>query len=149
MLCVFGNDPFDGGLEKLAKNHTVGGHTIQVKHIVTLESVPSCHIVFVGAPEPAPVRDIVTAAENASVLLVGDSADFAKRGGTMNFFTEKGKVRFAINRRAADAAGLKVSSRMLRLAVLVAEDRSALRHGEPLARRDELPVQFQLTSDVN
>ena len=45
--------------------------------------------------------------------------ELSASGGMINFFLEGKKVRFEINRPAAEAAGLKISSRLLRLAVLV------------------------------
>jgi hypothetical protein len=125
VLGVLGKDPFEGTLEDLVADKKVGTRSIKVRRVARLADVPSCHIVFVSAPEPSPVKEIVAAAQGTSVLLIGDSQDFARHGGAINFYVEEGKVRFAINRRAAEAAGLKISSRMLRLAKLVTDDNSA------------------------
>ena len=46
---------------------------------------------------------------------------FAARGGMVNFTVEESKVRFEINEDAARRAGLKISSKLLRLAELVEE----------------------------
>jgi hypothetical protein len=107
----------------------VGPRTIEVKRISHVRQIKTCHMVFVASPEPAPLDDILAAARGASVLLVGDGQDFARRGGAINFYHDEGKVRFAINRRAAEDAGLKISSRMLRLAKLVPENSSAAPDG--------------------
>jgi len=50
---------------------------------------------------------------------VSDTDGFAKRGGVANFVTVDDKIRFVINKKAADAAGLKISSRLLRIAQVV------------------------------
>lgn len=122
---ILGNDPFGSVLEEVVAGRNAGPRTIQVKRISALADIPSCHLVFVSSPEPAPVQQIVAATDEASVLLVGDGPDFARRGGSINFYADGGKIRFAINRTAAEAAGLKISSRMLRLAKLVPESSSA------------------------
>ena len=40
----------------------------------------------------------------------------------MNFFIEQNKVRFAVNRRAAERANLKIDAKLLSLAKLVDDD---------------------------
>jgi hypothetical protein len=124
-LGVLGRDPFEGALQNLVEGRKAGPRTIHVQHIANVREIPAYHMVFVSAPESASIADILAAARGASVLLVGDGQDFARKGGAINFYSEAGKVRFAINRQAAEGAGLKISSRMLSLAKLVPEDSSA------------------------
>jgi hypothetical protein len=126
LLGVLGRDPFDGALQNLVEGRKTGPRTIRVKRIANVREITTCHIVFVSAPEPAPLAEILAAARGASVLLVGDGNDFARKGGAINFYSEAGKIRFAVNRQAAEGAGLKISSHMLRLAKLVPEDSSAV-----------------------
>jgi hypothetical protein len=125
LLGVLGRDPFDGALQSLVEGRKAGPRTIHVKHITNVRDVATCHMVFVSAPETAPIPEILAAARGVSVLLIGDAHDFARKGGAINFYSDEGKVRFAINRQAAEGAGLKISSRMLRLAKLVPEASSA------------------------
>ena len=51
--------------------------------------------------------------------VVADADGFARKGGIANFIVSDQRVRFAINESAAKRAGLKVSSKLLRLAELV------------------------------
>lgn len=125
LLGVLGRDPFDGALESMVEGRRAGPRTLRVKHIAHVREITTCHMVFVSAPESAPLAEILAAARGASVLLVGDGNDFARKGGAINFYSDEGKVRFAINRQAAEDAGLRISSRMLSLAKLVPEDSSA------------------------
>jgi hypothetical protein len=50
------------------------------------------------------------------VLTVGEHEEFLTDGGMIRLFVEDNKVRFSINQKAADAAGILISSRLLRLA---------------------------------
>ena len=50
------------------------------------------------------------------VLTVGEGQRFLEQGGLIAFLIENDRVRFAISRRAADAAGLSISSKLLRVA---------------------------------
>jgi hypothetical protein len=96
----------------------VAGHPVEVRGVVDPGDVVGCHIVFVSV-DGGDVAALVAAARGSSALTVGESRDFARRGGVIRFFEEKRKLRFEINPGAADRAGLRISSRLLGLARLV------------------------------
>jgi hypothetical protein len=50
------------------------------------------------------------------VLTVGETLPFERRGGIITFIIEAGKVRFDVNPRAAERAGLRLSSKVLQVA---------------------------------
>ena len=55
------------------------------------------------------------------VLTIGETTDFARMGGVINFIRVKNKIRFEINVAAAKQANLKISSKMLKLAKIVGD----------------------------
>ena len=61
--------------------------------------------------------------KGAPVLTVGDGDGFARGGGMIGLFVEDGRMRFAINPNAAQRAGLRLSSQLLKLARIVKEGR--------------------------
>ena len=50
------------------------------------------------------------------ILTVGETAQFLREGGMVRFYLQNNNVRFQINQKNAEAAGLKVSSQLLALA---------------------------------
>jgi YfiR/HmsC-like len=50
---------------------------------------------------------------------VSDIPHFSERGGMIQFIPEGGRIRFEVNLEAADEAGLKLSSELLKVAVAV------------------------------
>jgi hypothetical protein len=56
------------------------------------------------------------------VLTVGESEGFLERGGMINFVVKGKNVRLEINLVAAEAAGLKISSRLLAIADIVKQE---------------------------
>ena len=55
----------------------------------------------------------------ASVLSVGDSSEFTRRGGVIHLYLEDGHMRFAVNVAAAEKARLRISAKLLNLARIV------------------------------
>jgi hypothetical protein len=78
-----------------------------------------CHLLFVSASESSRIGEIFKTLGDAPVLTVGDTATgaFTEAGGMIKFVFEGNKIRFHINDNAAKTATLKISSKLLSLAV--------------------------------
>lgn len=60
--------------------------------------------------------EILKAMNGSSVLTIGETKDFLKYGGIINFITDKKKLKFDINLIAAEKAKLKFRAQLLKLA---------------------------------
>jgi hypothetical protein len=111
-ICVAGRNVFGDVLEQTIAGEAVDGRPLTAR--VILEPMDGCHILFVpqGAAETAYLRTT----QDTPVLTVGETPGFVARGGVANFVLEGGRVRFEIDPGHADRAGLRISSRLLRLA---------------------------------
>ncbi len=118
-ICVFGRDPFGEGLRDITGGKTINGRKIEIDTVVDLQHARTCHILFIASSVTMAVKDIVEGLRGASVLTVGDTKGFAEQGGMINFVLENDRVQFEVNRKAADQAGLKISSKLLSVAKLV------------------------------
>lgn len=125
---ILGEDPFGGALEPLVRGEKVRQRTLVVERASRIEDLQDCHLVFAARSERLKVREIINAFQGKPVLTIGDMPNFARRGGIINFYLEEQKVRFEINRAAAQQSGLKLSSQLLGLARIV---------GPALAGRDQ------------
>ncbi len=118
-ICVFGRDPFGEELRNITSEKTVNGHRLEVHGEVDLEHARSCHILFITSPGETRMKGIVEGLRGASVLTVGDSKGFVEQGGMINFVLENDRVQFEVNDKAAEQAGLKISSKLLSVAKFV------------------------------
>lgn len=119
IIGVLGRNPFGEDLEKIVKDRKVNGRDIQVTNITAVAGVKTVHIVFISAGEEERWGEALASLRNTAVLTVGESASFARMGGMINFTLQADKVRFEINQEPADAAGLKFSAQLLKLATVV------------------------------
>ena len=83
------------------------------------EDMKKCHLLFVCSSEKNNLEDIINIVKNNNVLMVGETEDFLKAGGIINFLLEDNKVRFEINLVAARQSKLTIRSQLLRLATKV------------------------------
>jgi len=118
VVAVVGKDPFEGILEQLVAGKQVGARRIVVKHFDSADQIGPCQILFVPMSEDDSLSGIIQKVQNSPVLTIGESEDFDSSGGCFRFFTDDNRMRFEINQDAAEQAGLRVSSKLLKLAKL-------------------------------
>jgi hypothetical protein len=111
-LCVAGRNVFGEALTDTVRGELIEGRPIVVR--VLLEPEAGCHVLFV--PRGAPAAAYLRAAGSPPSLTVGEQPDFIGMGGLVNFVLDGTNVRFEIDAEAAQRAGLRISSRLLRLA---------------------------------
>ncbi|HLK47049.1 MAG TPA: YfiR family protein [Bryobacteraceae bacterium] len=118
MICIVGNDPFNGALEEAVRGKSIDGHPLVVRVAAKIDSTCECQILFVsraGVKRP----QSVAAMFGSGVLIIGESPGFASKGGVINFKLQDGRVRFEINPEAAEREQLRISSKLLSLAEIV------------------------------
>jgi hypothetical protein len=84
-----------------------------------VEEIKTCHVLFIGRSETERLEKIFAHLKGRNILTVGDSGVFAETGGMVQFISENKKIRFRINLAAAKAAGLTISSKILRVADVI------------------------------
>jgi hypothetical protein len=118
-ICVFGRDPFGEELRNITNEKTVNGRKLEVNQVVDLQLARTCHIIFIASSETAQLKRILESLRGSNALTVGDTKSFTELGGMINFVLENDRVQFEVNRKAAEQAGLKISSKLLSVAKVV------------------------------
>jgi hypothetical protein len=90
----------------------VQGRQLRVRRLSPKDDPAGCHIMF-SSEQPA----LLAPAHGR--LTVGDARQFADSGGMVGLVTANDRIRLEVNAAAAQAAGLKFSSQLLRLARVV------------------------------
>jgi YfiR/HmsC-like len=111
-ICVAGRNVFGDALADTVRGENINGRPLAVR--VILEPEPGCHIIFI--PRGAASAAYLRAARGTPSLTVGETRDFIAQGGIVNFTLDGTSVRFEIDPEAAERSGLRISSRLLRLA---------------------------------
>jgi hypothetical protein len=117
-LCVLGPDPFGTALDRAAAGQR-DGRVVSVLRLASPDLAASCQMVFIANAEAA--RELPAGLDNQPVLTVSDSQNVP---AMIRFIVIQNHVRFMIDEGAARRSGLRISSRLLNLAVAVRRDRS-------------------------
>lgn len=113
MVCFTRSSGAAGAIAQLA------GQRVGTRPVAPLELVPGrlsrCDVVYLGAGTARAVAKV----RKEGVLVIGDGADFVDAGGTIALVGSGRQIGFEANTKAARAAQLRLSSKLLRLAARV------------------------------
>lgn len=114
-ICVFGQDPFGRLLDGVIQGQQVEGKSLAAARPERIADLRSCHVLFVSRSERGRLGEILASVRGSSVLTVGEGEEFLEKGGMIAFVRQGPKVRFHIEKKAAEQAPFKISSRLMAL----------------------------------
>ncbi len=112
-ICIAGDDPFSGLLDRMVEGEAVNGRRLIVRRLAG-RAPAACQIVFDAGPPGDRSGSLATL--GPGVLTVGEGDTFLREGGIIAFVIENRRVRFDIRQSQAARAGLKISSKLLNVA---------------------------------
>jgi hypothetical protein len=118
-VCVVGDEPMAAALGEAAEGQAGSGRPVEVRLHTSLKNAEQCPLLFVGTYDDRLVRSFLAAQRQTPMLTVGDGNDFIAAGGIVRLRVEGGRVSIDLNLKAAEAARLRVSSRLARLATVM------------------------------
>ncbi len=119
VIAVVGDGPVGEVLKKTLDGRLSDIGPIRVILSPSDEQLERCHLLYAGDSSRKQVRALLQKVSNKEVLTVGDSDFFAEEGGMVGLVRSGTQIQIQINEDATRAAHIKVSSRLLNLAVIV------------------------------
>jgi hypothetical protein len=92
---------------------------VEVRRLRASDAPDDVHMLFVGRAESSRVAQLAQVARQRGILLVTDFEGALDEGSAINLLVLQNRVRFEVSLDAADKSGLKLSSRMLGVALSV------------------------------
>lgn len=112
-VCIVGPDPFGADLDRAAAGQSVDERPIVVRRLETAQKAAGCRILYLSGSAQA-VADAVKAVKGAPILTVAEGQGL---GAVIGFVQRDQRVRFVIDIHAAADNNLKISSKLLSLAL--------------------------------
>jgi YfiR/HmsC-like len=119
VIGILGDDPFGDIIDRIVRGETVKNRRVVVQRSRQIDSLKDCHLLFISKSEKGRLAQIFYKLAGRSVLTVGETDQFAQSGGVINFHRQGANIRFEINLDTAASSGLKISSKLLRLANII------------------------------
>lgn len=119
ILGILGRDPFGSLLDRTLANQKIGKRGIEIRRGARLQDLGTCHLLFISETETERVEQAIAGARVQGVLTISEFENFAALGGAIGFYAEEKRIRFEVNLRACEKNGIKLSSKLLKLARIV------------------------------
>jgi len=120
VIGILGPDPVGADLRKIAKVKKIDGRKIEVRNYKQAKEIGDCHILFMsralkGETQQAAVKLLA----GRNILFVGETPDYLKYGGVVNFVVQENRIQIYISKPAYQREGLQISAQLLRIATVV------------------------------
>jgi hypothetical protein len=121
VIAVMGDPLVARQLRGMLPGRSVQGRPVLAREIDGAQQAADVDILFVGASLQDALRSTVAAATRhpRRMLIVTDAPEGLDAGAAINFVTRDQHVRFEVSPAAAEAKGIKLSSRLLGVAARV------------------------------
>ncbi|HKU87808.1 MAG TPA: YfiR family protein [Casimicrobiaceae bacterium] len=119
VIGVTGDDAVAEALRMLVAGRKAGERPIQIRQLAPGAFPDGIHLLFVGRAASSHVPRLAPLAARQGVLLVTDYEGALDDGSAINLLVIDHRVRFEVSLDATEQAGLKLSSRLLAVALWV------------------------------
>lgn len=112
-------------LKQVLDGKATNGRKIAVVLHPSEEEMRDCDMVYVTETSSRDLRSVLQQLSGRPILTVGEGYDFARSGGMIGIVRAGDQIQLNINVAALQAVQLQISSRLLRIGVLVSNVRGA------------------------
>ena len=116
IIGILGEDPFGIILEHVIGEKTIRMKKISIQRYSDIQNIRECHILFISQSERERLSAVLYQLRQRHILTVSEIDHFAEQGGMIGLYIENNRIRFRINQDAIEAANLRISSKLLKLA---------------------------------
>jgi hypothetical protein len=106
-------------LDNLSKTKTIGSQKCVIKYFNQVKDIQKCHILFIPTDKSEDIGSILKKVKGMNTLLVTEKEGLARKGAGINFISVDNKQKFELNKANVDKYGLKVSSNLLSLGIVI------------------------------
>lgn len=116
-MCVLGDSAVGEALERSVQDRLLAGNSISVTRLKRSESPRGCRLLYLSGVTKEQSAQILTDIKGTPVLTISDLGGFTELGGVVQFFFERGQLRFSVGMESVKKSGLQLSAKLLDLAV--------------------------------
>jgi hypothetical protein len=119
VIGVLGADDVAVELEQILRNRTGDDRAIVVRRLAPGDAWVGLNVLYVGQEAMPRVQQVAKALHDRAVLTISDADGAVDRGAVIGFVQIDSRLRFEVNTAAAERSRLKLSSRLLNVALRV------------------------------
>lgn len=103
------------------KEKEILGRRVVVRKISSVDEIGKSFVLFITGSESERLENILSYTEGKNILTIGDTSGFGRRGVCINFYEDKGSVRFEINQAAVRKTSIELHAHIYVIGRLIVE----------------------------
>lgn len=119
VIGVFEYPPLAAELNGIASSAKIGTRKIEIREYSNPEDISECNVLFIPAYKTRKIEEVLRVIGKDPTLIITNKMDYARRGAGINFLLVEGKLKYEINCRAIEKRGIKISSNVKKLGIMV------------------------------
>lgn len=119
VIGVLAADDLAHDLDAIVRSRPTDERRVVVRRLGPADAWTGVHVLFAGRDAIARVQQVLKAFQDHSVLTISDAEAAVDRGFVIGFVQVDSRLRFEVNGEAAERSGLRLSSRLLSIALRV------------------------------
>lgn len=119
IIAVYGSDEVYNTLNQWYNDKPKGGKKIKVKNIKNISEFATAHVLYISKTKNKEFDAIHTIIKGKPVLSITDSNNLGQKGAAINMKVIDGKLKFEINQKTFEESGLRVSSQLTAMAIMI------------------------------
>lgn len=119
VIGVLAADDVAQELEQIVRNRTGDERPIVVRRLGAGDGATGVHVLYLGQDAITRAPQVMKALHGRPVLTISDADEALERGFVIGLVQVDSRLRFEVNAEAAERGGLKLSSRLLTVALRV------------------------------
>lgn len=120
-ISIIGESKIIKPLNMIAEKEKINGKEIVIDEINDISNLKPNSMLYLSPGEEYKLQAILRKTSNMNILTISNSDGFARKGVCINFSVVNNKLKFEINRKAIEEAGIVPNTRLLSLAVKIYE----------------------------
>ncbi len=122
VIGILGDDPFGKHIDRVVKDEGYNNRPIRIRRYPAIEDIKEapCQVLFINRALKPEWPELKKRIGPYPILTVSDMEAFGQMGGMINIKTQINKIKIEINPDETRMAGLKISSKLLKVSRNVA-----------------------------
>ncbi len=117
VIAVVGQSDIIPYLQVMARQRTAGAQKIDIQVVNHIGELGKVHMVFIPKEKSNVLEPLLYKLKDKPTLVITEEDGLLTKGSGINFIKEGGRVKYEANQQNIESHGLKVSSKLLQLAV--------------------------------
>ena len=117
IIGILGRDPFGDIIDETIGGRTSQSRPVTIRRFRSVSDITDCHLLFISNAERRRQKTYLAELSGRPILTVGENESFLEAGGGINLVRIRDNIKFEVNLEGTRSVGIRISSRILTLAI--------------------------------